>query len=49
MYKVDGMNVFNMKEGMKFAKDYAIKNGPLYIEADCYRYHGIIYLINEII
>lgn len=37
---VDGMNVFAMKEVMKFSKEYALKNGPIYIEADTYRYHG---------
>ena len=39
-FLVDGMNVFHMKEAIKFAKKYAIEHGPIYIEADTYRYHG---------
>jgi len=34
------MDVLAVREGMKFAKEYAINNGPLYIEMDTYRYHG---------
>lgn len=29
-----------MREGARFAKEYAIKNGPIFIEAHTYRYHG---------
>lgn len=29
-----------VKEAMKWAKNYSIKNGPLYIEFHTYRYHG---------
>jgi pyruvate dehydrogenase E1 component alpha subunit len=25
---------------MKFAKDYSVKNGPLFVELHTYRYHG---------
>jgi len=38
--KVDGYNVFAMREVMKWAKKYSLKNGPLFIEATTYRYHG---------
>eukprot|EP00189_Rhodosorus_marinus_P013929 CAMPEP_0184746248 /NCGR_PEP_ID=MMETSP0315-20130426/8790_1 /TAXON_ID=101924 /ORGANISM="Rhodosorus marinus, Strain UTEX LB 2760" /LENGTH=390 /DNA_ID=CAMNT_0027218705 /DNA_START=177 /DNA_END=1349 /DNA_ORIENTATION=+ len=38
--KMDGMDVLAVREGVKFAKEYAVKNGPLYIEMDTYRYHG---------
>jgi len=38
--RVDGYNVLAMREYMKFAKKYALKNGPLFFEADTYRYHG---------
>lgn len=40
-FKVDGQNVLQVREAMRFAKDYAVKgNGPLFIEFDTYRYHG---------
>ena len=29
---------------MEYAKNYAINNGPLYLEINTYRYHGISYL-----
>jgi len=38
--KIDAMNVYAVKEGMKFAKEYALKNGPLVIEMETYRYMG---------
>jgi len=38
--KVDGYNVFAMREIMKWAKKFSLKNGPLFIEATTYRYHG---------
>jgi len=39
--KMDGMNVFAVREGMKVAKEWcATGNGPLYIEMNTYRYHG---------
>lgn len=38
--KVDGHNVLAMRETMKWAKKYALKNGPIFVEADTYRYHG---------
>jgi len=25
---------------MKFAKDFAVKNGPIVVEINTYRYHG---------
>jgi len=34
------MNIFHMKQAMSFAKKFSIENGPLYVEADTYRYHG---------
>lgn len=37
---VDAQNYFNVKGIMQWAKDYSIKNGPLYIEMQTYRYHG---------
>jgi len=29
-----------VKEAMNFAKNYALKNGPILLEATTYRYHG---------
>lgn len=31
-FKINGNNYFHVKEGFKWAKEYAIKNGPLFIE-----------------
>ncbi|KAL4466823.1 hypothetical protein ABPG74_010420 [Tetrahymena malaccensis] len=38
--RMDGNNYFHVKEGFKFAKQYAIEHGPLFIELRTYRYHG---------
>lgn len=38
--RFDAMNVFLTKEIMKFSKDYAVHNGPIFLEAVTYRYHG---------
>mmetsp|Transcript_3764 Transcript_3764/g.565 ORF Transcript_3764/g.565 Transcript_3764/m.565 type:complete len:98 (-) Transcript_3764:338-631(-) len=38
--RMDGNNFFHVYEGFKFAKEYAIKHGPMFIEVDSYRYHG---------
>lgn len=39
--KIDGMDVLAVREGFKFAADYARSgNGPMYIEVDTYRYKG---------
>jgi pyruvate dehydrogenase E1 component alpha subunit len=34
------MNVLSVRETFKWAKEYSIKNGPLFIELTTYRYHG---------
>jgi pyruvate dehydrogenase E1 component alpha subunit len=36
----DGNNMFQVREVMKWAKNYAIEQGPLYLEFLTYRYHG---------
>lgn len=38
--RIDGNNIFHVKEGFRWAKDYCLKNGPLFIEVESYRYHG---------
>ena len=36
----DGMDVYAVKQGFAFAKDFALENGPIVLELDTYRYHG---------
>jgi pyruvate dehydrogenase E1 component alpha subunit len=38
--RVDGMDVLAMKQATVWAKEFALKNGPLCFEADTYR-HGL--------
>lgn len=38
--RADGNNLFEVREVMKFAKNYAIEKGPLFIEFMTYRYAG---------
>jgi len=38
--RINGMDVLQVKEGMSWAKKWAIANGPLYVELDTYRYRG---------
>ncbi len=40
-FKIDGQNILVVREAMKFAKEWCVKdNGPLFIEFITYRYHG---------
>merc|ERR1712071_388383 len=38
--RVDGMDVVAVREATKFAKDYAVNEGPIVLELKTYRYHG---------
>eukprot|EP00941_MAST-03F_sp_MAST-3F-sp1_P000798 g798.t1 len=39
--QVDGMDVLAVREGFKYAREYASQgNGPMFIEVKTYRYHG---------
>jgi pyruvate dehydrogenase E1 component alpha subunit len=39
--KIDGMDVFAVREGFKFAAAHSREGkGPVYVELDTYRYHG---------
>lgn len=38
--RIDGMDVLSVREGIKFAAQYARENGPIYVEMDTYRYKG---------
>jgi len=38
--RVDGMDVLGVREVTRFARDYALKNGPILLEMVTYRYSG---------
>jgi len=38
--RVDGMDVLGVREATRFARDYALKNGPIVMEMVTYRYSG---------
>lgn len=38
--QVDGMKVVDVREAMRFSRDYALRNGPIVIEVVTYRYFG---------
>lgn len=40
-FKIDGQNIFSVRESMKFARDWCISGkGPICLEILTYRYHG---------
>ncbi|XP_070158771.1 uncharacterized protein [Polyergus mexicanus] len=38
--KADGMKIVDVREAVRFARDYALRNGPIVIEMMTYRYFG---------
>jgi pyruvate dehydrogenase E1 component alpha subunit len=38
--KLDGSNVFAVREGVKFCKQYVLEHGPIFLEINTYRYQG---------
>ncbi len=38
--KCEGNDVFSVREAVRVCKDYAVKNGPIFLEIDTYRYQG---------
>ena len=38
--RFNGMNVFTVREVIKFAKNFALNHGPIVLNCDTYRYHG---------
>lgn len=38
--QVDGMKVVDVREAVRFGRDYALRNGPIVIEIVTYRYYG---------
>jgi len=38
--RVDGMDIFAVKEATRYAKEYATTHGPLVMEMETYRYYG---------
>lgn len=39
-FRIEGNNVYEVKQAFKWAKNWSIEHGPLFIEILCYRYHG---------
>ena len=38
--RVNGMDVYTVKNALEFAKQFAVQNGPIVLSIDTYRYHG---------
>ncbi|KAL6261360.1 hypothetical protein P5V15_006457 [Pogonomyrmex californicus] len=38
--KVDGMKIVDVREALRFSRDYALRNGPIVLEMVTYRYFG---------
>ena len=39
-FLIQGQDIFQVREGMKFAKKWALEHGPIFVEINTYRYHG---------
>lgn len=38
--QVDGMKIVDVREAIRFSRDYALRNGPIVLEMVTYRYFG---------
>lgn len=38
--QVDGMKIIDVREAIRFSRDYALRNGPIVLEMATYRYFG---------
>jgi pyruvate dehydrogenase E1 component alpha subunit len=38
--KLDGLNIFSVREGVKFCKAWVLEHGPIFLEIETYRYAG---------
>jgi pyruvate dehydrogenase E1 component alpha subunit len=38
--KIDGQNIFMVREATKFCKEYSLKHGAMFFEIETYRYQG---------
>ena len=38
--KLNGFDVFEVREAMRFAREFCLKNGPIFLNVNTYRYHG---------
>lgn len=38
--RIDGNNMLQVRETTRWAKNYALQKGPLFLEFMTYRYHG---------
>jgi len=40
--KCDGQDIFNVIKTMEFAKKHVLEHGPIFLNIETYRYHGMI-------
>lgn len=38
--KLNGFDVFEVRQAIKFAREYSLANGPIFLNVNTYRYHG---------
>ncbi len=37
---INGFDVFEVRQAVAFAREYVLKNGPIFMNVNTYRYHG---------